>query len=278
MIKVNSKLLAILAFAISLAGCSVIRPSGTEVTAPPDIRSILATLKMRYDLVDTMTTWVNCSIESHGKKEEIREYLYYEKPDKLRVDAMGPFNEPKVVALAAEKTLQIYFVAENELINGELSDEAIRDVFNIDLRVSDIRSAIFANPFLDANVDKLEVESYGDEYLIRRPSTRAGHREEITILARNTVVSKWRIMDAENKLIQEIAFSKYQEVGGIMRPLKATIRRPTDETYLSMESANPEINAELPETIFSLPTPEGAKVYQLSELRKANDPGSGANR
>jgi len=272
-LKIENGLCLVFTFLCIFSGCAAVRP-GAEVTIPPDTRSILATLKMRYDLVDSMTTWMNVKIESRGEKEEIREYLYYQKPDKLRVDAMGPFNEPRVIALAVEGALRIYFVAENEVIVGDLSDEAIKDIFNVDLRVSDVHSSIFANPFLGGNVSELQVESYGDEHLIRRPSTYAGYREEISILARDVVVNKWRIMDAQGKVVQEIAFSKYREVGGILRPLKAVIYRPADETRLSIEAANPEINMELPEITFDLPIPEGAKVYQLSDLKESQTPSS----
>lgn len=260
-------------FLCILSGCTAIKP-GAETATPPDTRSILATLKMRYDLVDSMRAWMNVSIESQGQKEEIREYLQYEKPDKLRVDAMGPFNEPKVIALVVERSFRIYFVAENELTMGDLSDEVIKEIFNVDLRVSDMHSSIFANPFLDGNVSELQVESYGDEYLIRRPSTRPDHREEISILARNEVVSKWRVIDSKSKVVQEITFSRYREVGGILRPLKAVIRRPADRTLISIESVNPEINVKLAETTFALPIPEGAKVYQLSDLKESQPPGS----
>ena len=175
-----------------------------------------------------------------------------------------------------EESFRIYFVAENELIEGKLSDGVIKDIFDVDLRVSDVRSSIFANPFLDGNTDKLQVSNYGDEYVIRRQSTREGYNEEISILARNETVKRWRITDSEGKATQEITFSKYQEVGGILRPLKAVIRRPTDDTYISIESVNPEINTELPKVTFDLPIPSGAKKYQLSDLKKSQNTDSDA--
>ncbi len=267
------KLKLCMVYALFLAGCAAIRPT-PEIIPPQDINSILAELKMRYDLVDSMRTWMNVKIKSQGQEEEIREYFHYEKPDKLRVDAMGPFNDPKAIVLVVGKSFRIYFVTENELIEGELSDEVIKEVFDVDLRVSDVRSSIFANPFLDKNVDELEMENYGDEYLIRRPSTRAGCREEISILAKDLVVNKWRIINAEGELVQEIVFSRYRKIGGILRPLKAVISRPSDGTQLSIESFDPEINVKMSEMTFNLPIPEGAKVYQLSDLKTPPTPDS----
>ena len=257
--------------ALLLTGCAVMRPEAENAT-PPDINYILATLKTRYDLVDSMRTLMNVTIETPDQDGELREFLSYQKPDKLRIDVMGIFNEPKVVALAVGKSFRIYFVAENEVIKGDLSDDVIKDIFDVDLRVSDIRSSIFANPFLNGNLDDLEIKSYGDEYLIQRPSAHAGCREEISSLARNVTVIKWRIMDADDNLIQEITFSGYKKIGMILRPLRAAIYRPVDGTRIFIESVNPEINVEMSEMTFSLPIPEGAKVYQLSDMKKNRSP------
>ena len=98
--------------AILLVGCAAMKPE-PEIIPPPDAHSILATLKMRYDLVDSLVTWANVGIETHGQEEEIREYLSYQKPDKLRITAMGPFNAPRAVALAVRKSFKLYFVAES---------------------------------------------------------------------------------------------------------------------------------------------------------------------
>lgn len=249
------------------SGCSIIRTE-PKTNIPLDTRTILATLKTRYDLVNTMRTFVNFRMESRGKKEEVRSILNYEKPEKLSIYGMGPFNEPKVIALVTEQTLQIYFVAENELIKGELTDDVLKRVFDVDLRISDIRSAIFANPFLDGNINDLKLGNYQDEYVITRKSKDEDYHEEILILTKNIVVDKWRIKNSKGEIIQEIAFSKYTEVGGVLRPLKAIIYRPLDNTRISIESINPEINIKLSKTTFELPIPEDAKIYQLSEVKK----------
>jgi outer membrane lipoprotein-sorting protein len=250
-----------------LIGCAITKP---EIQNPEivDTKSILSTLKVRYDLVDSLSSWMNVGIESRGQKEEVRASLYYEKPDKLRVDARGPFNEPRAIFLATEGDFKIFFVAENEVIKGKLSDEVMKELFKIDLRISDVRSSIFANPFLDGNVDQLTLEKRGSGYLIRRPSTLPEYREEIYLSGdEEIVVNKWLVFDIKGNVIQDISFSKYQEVGGIVRPLKSVIHRPYEQTTISIESNSPEINTKLGDNTFSLPIPSSAKVYEFSELK-----------
>jgi outer membrane lipoprotein-sorting protein len=223
---------------------------------------------MRYDLVDSLNTWMNVKVETEGQKEELRAYFHFEKPDKLRVDAMGIFNEPKAIITAVEESFRIYFVAENELIEGELSDDVVKEIFGVDIRVSDIRSSIFANPFLNSDKDELILESRGGEYVIHEISERADHREEVTISPKDMVVKKWRTLSASGDVTQEIKFFQYREIGGIIRPLKATIYRPADDTLISVESVDPKINVEIPENTFTFSAPESAKVYQISDLKK----------
>jgi len=251
-----------------LFGCVATKTDITG-TEPVDVNSIISNLRVRYALVDSISTWMNVGIQSRGQSEEIRASLYYQKPDKFRVDARGAFNEPKAIFIANGGAFKIFFVAENELINGELTDNVIKELFKVDFRISDIRSSIFANPFLDGNVDQIVMEKRSSGYLLRRPSVRPEYREEIYISSNEEmVVDRWTIFDIRSNVIQDVRFSKYQEVGGIMRPLKAVISRPPDRTTISIESVEPEINAELAENTFTFPTPSGAKVYEFSELKK----------
>jgi len=265
------KILLSIAFIIILSGCAAINPKIQNIP-PPDARSVLLTLKTRYDLAETMRTLVNFKLEHQGKTDEVRGYLSYAKPDKLSIFVMGPFNEPKVIATVVGESLKLYFVAENELIADQLTDSVMKALFNIDLRVSDIRSAIFANPFLDGNTDNLKIAGYGSEYVITRQSIQNGYGEEIYITAKDTTVNKWRIKDANSKLVQEIAFSKYREIGGILRPLKAVVYRPDDLTKITIESVDPEINIKLADDIFELSIPKDAKVYKISDLKNKELP------
>jgi outer membrane lipoprotein-sorting protein len=256
-------------FLITLSGCATTKPN-IENIPTPDTRSVLLTLKTRYDLAETMRTLVNFKLENQGKTDEVRGFLNYAKPDKLSIFVMGPFNEPRVITTVVGESLRMYFVAENELIEDTLTDIVMKTLFNVDLRVSDIRSAIFANPFLDGNTDNLKIESYGNQYMITRPSGQNDYSEEILISAKDTTINKWRIKDASGKLIQEIAFSKYRDISGILRPLKAVVYRTDDLTKITIESIDPEVNVKLADDIFELSIPEDAKIYKLSDLKMKN--------
>ena len=245
-------------FLIALNGCG-----GSAVNfqlSPADaekLNPILAELQLSYDLTSSLRILqLIVSIEEEGKKEEVRESLWYKKSetdgDLLHIQAMGPLNEPRVVAIAARNQFLLYFVNEAEVIFEPLEDQVLREIFGVDLRVSDVRSAVFANPFLDGRIRELSLAHSGVKYVVTRPGSVAGQIEQITIFVRDSEprVSDWKIRDKSGQTIQQAKFSDYREVGGILRPHKIEIERPIQKTRVVLKIVKPEINIDINDSKF----------------------------
>ncbi len=245
-----------------------------------ELDGILNTLQARYDLTGSLKiTRMMVTIEEGDRSEEIRELLWYKKSenggDLLQIQALGPINEPRGVAIANQDKDQflLLLVNEQKAYLGPLSDGALRDIFGVDLRVSDVLSAIFANPFLDGRTDGfLSVESSGVKFVITRPGIQKGHVETITLFIPDgePLVTEWRI-HAENGTLQQRAhFSDYRSVSGILRPHKVEIERPLDETRVAVKIAKVELNVEVKDSKFEVEPflGEDIEVIPLSELAK----------
>ncbi len=246
---------------LSIVLCSLVALSGCGGTAasfrlsPADaekLNPILAELQLSYDLTSTLRILqLIVTIEEEGKKEEVRESLWYKKSetdgDLLHIQAMGPLNEPRVVAIAARNQFLLYLVNEEEVIFEPLEDQVLQEIFGVDLRVSDVRSAIFANPFLDGRTRELSLAHSGAKYVVTRPGTAAGQVEQITIFVRDSEpqVSDWKVRDKSGTIIQQAKFSDYREVGGIFRPHQIEIERPIEKTRVVLKIVKPEINGDI---------------------------------
>ena len=265
----------VLCFLIALSGCGG-SPASFRLS-PADaekLNPILAELQLSYDLTSTLRILqLIVTIEEEGKKEEVRESLWYKKSetdgDLLHIQAMGPLNEPRVVAIAARDQFLLYFVNEEEVIFEPLEDQVLQEIFGVDLRVSDVRSAIFANPFLDGQTRELSLAYSGAKYVVTRPGTAAGQIEQITIFVRDSEprVSNWEIRDKSGTTIQQAKFSDYREVGGILRPYKIEIERPIEKTRVVLRIVKPEINLDISDTKFEFERflQEGTKRRSLRE-------------
>ena len=248
-----------LSLLVALNGCGGsaanfrLSPADAEKLNP-----ILEELQLSYDLTSTLRILqLIVTIEEADKKEEVRESLWYKKSetdgDLLHIQAMGPLNEPRVVAIAARNQFLLYFVNEAEVIFEPLEDQVLQEIFGVDLRVSDVRSAIFANPFLDGRTRQLSLAHSGAKYVVTRPGTAAGQLEQITIFVRDSEpqVSDWEIRDKSGTTVQQAKFSDYREVGGILRPHKIEIRRPIEKTQVVLKIVKPEINIDINDSKFA---------------------------
>lgn len=239
----------------------------------------LETLQTRYDLTESLkTTKMMVTIqEADRKPEELRELLWYKKSEDgelLHIQALGGFNETKGVAIANRDQFLLALLDEQEAYLGELSDGILKKIFGIDLRISDVLSAIFANPFLDGRTEKLKITGLAPKFFITRPGVEAGHTETITVLVQDGEprVTEWRINDKDGLLHQSVVFEDYHEVDGILRPHKVEIERPLEKTRVVVKMTQVQLNIEIDGSRFDFQPflTEGMKIIPLSELEETD--------
>jgi hypothetical protein len=269
-----SKMFLIFSILAVLVGCGgktanlQLSPADTEKLNP-----ILEQLQVRYRLTSTLKMPMRVTIEDKAGKEEVREYLWYKRSvtdgELLHIQAMGPYNEPRVVAIAARNRFLLRLINEEEAYFEPLADGVLREIFRMDLRVSDVRNAIFANPFLDGNTNITLLAHSGAKYVVTRPGSENGQTEEITIFVRNDEpeVHTWIIRDENGGILQHAKFSDYREVGGILHPHKVEIERPPEQTRVTFKATKPEINVEIHDNRFNFEPflTENTKIRSLEK-------------
>lgn len=267
---------------IMVIGCA---PKTSDIDLPPvkmsQFSPHLETLQERYDLIDSLkTTKMMVTIQKADRKpEELRELLWYKKSEDgelLHIQALGGFNEPKGVAIANRNQFLLVLLDEQEAFLGELSDGVLQKVFGVDFRVSDMLSAIFANPFLDGRTEKLKITSSGQKFVVTRPGVEAGHTETITLLVKEGEprVTEWRINNEDKVLQQSVVFADYREVDGILRPHTVEIERPLEQTSVVVKMAKVQLNVEIKDSKFDFEPflTEGMKIMPFSELERTDVP------
>ncbi len=270
--------ICVLCLFLAVVGCVGTKTIELSPATRAELDTILNTLQVRYDLTGSLKIIrMMVTIEEGEQSEELRELLWYKKSENggelLHIQALGPINEPRGIAIANQDKNQfmLRLLNEQKAYLGPLSDGALQEIFGIDLRVSDVLSAIFANPFLDGRTDEfISVESSGAKFIIARPGIQEGHVETITLFIREEEprVAEWHIHDENGTLQQRAAFSDYREVGGILRAHKVEIERPLDETRVVVKIAKVELNVEIKDSKFDVEPflGEDIEIIPLSEL------------
>ncbi len=268
---------------ITYSGC-IATKSGIEGTPieMSDFAPHLDTLKARYDLTETLKTTKMMVIIQEGNQsaEELREMLWYKKAsdggDQLRIQVLGVFDDTKAVAIANQDQFLLAFLDQREVYEGKLSDGILDKIFGIDLRVSDVLSAIFANPFLDGRTDKLKITRSGEKYIITRPGIEDEQTEMITLLVKEDEpkVTEWHITDNNGLMHQSAFFSDYYEVDGILRPHKVEIVRPLEQTRVAVKIAQVQLNLDIKDNKFDFEPflNEDFIIKSLSETENTDAP------
>ncbi len=258
--KLPLRLLFLIQTMVVFIGCGG-TTANVQLSSVPieQLTPILNTLQARYNLTGSLKiTKMTVTIEEGEQREELRESLWYKKSDSggelLHIQALGAFNEPRGVAIANQDNNQflLSLINEQKVYVGDLSDGVLREIFGMDLRVSDVLSAIFANPFLDKRTDQLTVGSSGAKFVVTRPGVQEGDVETITVFVHDGEphVTEWRIEDNVGRLHQRAAFSDYREIGGILRPHTVEIERPLEQTRVEVKIAKVQLNVDIKDSKF----------------------------
>ena len=250
----------------------------TSTTAMSRFNAIRDTLQERYDLTGSLKIRkMTVAIVEGDRHDELRELLWYKRAEDggelLHIQALGvPLNETRAVVIANRNQFMLRLINEQEAYLGELSDGVLRQIFGIDLRVSDVLSAIFANPFLDGRLAELEIARSGAKFVVTRPGVEVGAVETIVLFVRNDEprVTEWRVNNKNGQLHQRIVFADYQEVDGILRPHTVEIERPLQETRVVVKIAEVQLNVEIKDRKFDI-TPfltEDVTIKLLTDVPK----------
>ncbi len=265
--------------AITSSGCGGKAPNvGPSTTNMSRFDALRGTLQERYDLTGSLKiTKMKVVIAEGDRHDELRELLWYKRAEDgselLHIQALGvPLYETRAVVIANRNQFMLRLINEQEAYLGELSDGVLRQIFGIDLRVSDVLSAIFANPFLDGRIAELKVVTSGNKFVVTRPGAEEGAVETIVLFVRDDEprVTEWRISDKNGELQQRIVFSDYQEVDGILRPHTVEIERPLEETQVVVKIAEVQLNVEIKDSKFDF-TPfltEDVTIKLLTDVPK----------
>ena len=254
--------------------------SSTELS--DEFSTHLQTLQGRYDLTGSLkTTKMMVRIqEADSPPEELHEMLWYKKAsdgsELLRIQALGGFNDTKGVAIANRNRFLLVLLEEQEAYLGKLSDGILHKIFGLDLRVSDVLSAIFANPFLDGQINKLKIQSTGNTFIVTRPNSEPDHIETITVKVQDGEprVTEWVIQDNEEVVKQYVEFLDYRVVDGVLRPYTVKIERPLEQTKVVVKIAQVQLNIDIDDSNFDIEPflAEDIEIIPLTDVIRTNVP------
>ncbi|GIX06250.1 MAG: hypothetical protein KatS3mg115_0653 [Candidatus Poribacteria bacterium] len=226
---------------------------------------VLSELRIRSALLDSLRAQVTLQVQEHGEANEARAVLYFQKPDRLRLDVLDPMGAPVVVIRASQGQLSYLDIRAGKGFLGPLVDRVLQEEFRVSVRITDVQRALLANPFLEGGLDDATVRRENRAVRVVRP-TEEGGREEVQVgwQQGEPIVDFWVLRDAQERIVQRVRFWNYRDLGGILFPLDVEIERPAEGVRLRLHAIDPEVNLPLSEATFAHRFPPTAVVRRLS--------------
>ena len=155
------------------------------------------------------------------------------------------------MAIANGEQFLLTLLDEQETYIGALNDGILREIFGVDLRVSDVLSAIFANPFLDGRNTSLKIEKYGQLIRVTRPGIENNSVETIILKIQEDEphVTEWQIKN-NKRLLQRVLFDDYRDIDGILRANKVEITRPPEQTRVVVKMEQVQHHVDIKDSKF----------------------------
>lgn len=253
-------------FLIILSGCggSSLRLEELRPIDAPFADEIVSSLNSTTLLMGSFRTTLTISVDSAGSHQELRGYLRYKYPDKFRLDLMGALNELRAVIVVNGDDFLMLLTQEKEAISDKLSDRLLEEIFGIKMRISDVRGAVLANPIFGKKRERLKVGVSPDgEYAIRFNAGQTLEEIKVREFEGRYVVSRWIIYDKSGEPIQDTSFSSYSLADGLPRPLKVKVLRERERTRVVFSASNPQVNADIPDSTFSVEIPPGVTIRSV---------------
>lgn len=207
---------------------------------------------------------------------DVKGFLLLRKPAYIRMTGQAPVVRTDIFDMASDgRQFNLYIPSENKFYTGPAGLPARPGKPLENLRPQHILDALFMDP-IDAAKDNyfLEEVNRGAErdYVIGDlgpGGTGAGGpvnlRRKIWFNRSTLVISRVQLYGGGGVCVEDIAYSNYQDSGGVRYPREIAIRRPVENYSLTIDILTAQFNQPIPLSKFDLKKPANAQLIELGE-------------
>jgi outer membrane lipoprotein-sorting protein len=240
---------------IVAAGCSTEQALKSRPTLSQE--PALTSLEDRDRLLTSLETPAIMDYSGPSGHIKVREQLTVRRPASLRVDAMSPLGVALIVA-ADDAQIAVFNPSENTLIRGPASTETLERFTRIPmlpaqavrllLGLTPDSSVLQGAPSSSRTEDEMKIFSYGRGY-------------ELGFSAGQLALVRKR--DIAGRVVYEVHYSDYRDIGAMNFPLELEARFVTDATTIRLRYLNPSIDRRIADSTFVLSPGPATRLLEI---------------
>ena len=256
-LRVSARTLLFCGIIAALAACSTTKPPPIVPETLPDERrpidDLLQTLARRDQQFKSLRSLASISYTGPDARQSFQEVVVVKRPDRLRLETLYPLGVLMIVT-AAPPDLNVYHTREGVFYRGK-SDDLWRFT-RIPLNVAETASLLMGQP------PGTKGEWRHDGPAIVRDAG-GGWKETVTFQQGEALPIRWQLLNPGGVVELVAEFGNYTQTGAGPFPTRIALENPTQKRRIEITYKDPEVNADLPSTLFVQQKPENAREVAL---------------
>ncbi len=227
----------------------------------------------RYEALSSVR--MRAGLEYWGDEGRVRvdQVVLARRPGDVRVETISPFGTTLTVFATNSEQLVFYDLQANEYVTGCPELDHISRFLPFHLTAADLVRVLLGAPPLDA------VDPDPDTYAMEWDARRAAYRLTMPLLADAGSLRVWiehgswtmvaaRMTDADGVRIFDLRSGRNESLEGASMvtrmPTRIEFEMPAEEIDIALDVERIELDPDLPDALFTLPSPRGATTFELN--------------
>lgn len=246
-------LLLIITLITSFIGCVPSQPT-EELELLPSER-LINRLEVNRRKIRNMEGTGSLTVKTPQLDNNATFRVILQKPDSLQLTILGPFGIELADAVVTPQEFVFYDALQNTAYMGESDNEALMNIFRIDLNFSDIMDAFVGSVNLTENLykapDLYEIEY--DKYVLTYFDLERNLIKQYKVDVRQLGITDFQLSNMDGDLILEGKYSRFEIIENVAVPYRIEISNKTRNQRISIEYKKITANRNSIGVDFSLP-------------------------
>lgn len=223
---------------------------------------MVATINKRAAKLRSIRGLARVEAYKEGQRVRLRQVLVAERPARLRIETLSPFDQPIAYLATDGRELSVYDLGSQRYMTGQASAENVARLFPIRLAPAKMVDLLLGGLPLPPGKRSLKWNGNEGVYELTVQDENGREISRIALRAPDLVPTSisGQLSDGAPFTIQ---LDKYSVELGVPLPGRVRFATPRDAIHVSLRWDGRELNADIPAEAWKIPVPRGVVVQGL---------------
>jgi outer membrane lipoprotein-sorting protein len=170
--------------------------------------------------------------------------IILQKPDSIYLTIYGPFGIELAQSLVTKNNFVFYDALKNTAYVGKVDDDALRNIFRIDMSFNELLDAFIGSVNLTENLYKQPTgyEVVYDKYLITYKDSVLAKTSQYKVDVRELGITEYILKNGDGEIMLSGKYSDFGIIEGVAVPYKIELHNPGENQFVFVEYKNMSAN------------------------------------